>query len=412
MAVFRMFYINFWRDAFIVELTPEEKYFYIYTMTNPNTNQCGIYQISKKTMSFETGFAEAEVENLLNKLTECGYIKYCESSKELMITNWIRENFINSPNNIKSLNGELKKVINKDFLQKFYNICTAEGYPLDKLFQGTKLNFLSVQEHSVNNSLNNNSANNTSGNVSKTINAIKSNTATNVPKAINTIKNSTSTNVSNTIDTTNNTSNTVNVSNALTLKSSDSANVKLNKTLQANSFQASNKTNNPAGSLEETTTDRIQEPINVLMQESQANTEGENPLMTLESSSALEKMNPEFKNLINLFSSNIHPITPLEYAKLSDWSKDIEPKAIEIAIFEAVNHNARSMSYINCILNNWISLGIKSKSQVQNYQKEWNEKQSKNKDFKEPYCIPNAAAYDYVDFTESENNNQNENTNQ
>lgn len=362
MAVFRMFYINFWRDAFIVELTPEEKYFYIYTMTNPNTNQCGIYQISNKTMSFETGFAEAEVDNLLNKLTEYGYIEYCESSKELMITNWIKENFINSPNNIKSLNGELKKVVNKDFLKKFYNICTAEGYPLDKLFQGTKLNFLSVQEHSANNSLNNNSTNN--------------------------------------------------VSKTPTLKSSDSANVKLNKTLQANSCQGSNKTNNPAGSLEETTTDRIQEPINGLMQESQANTEGENPLMTLESSSALEEMNPEFKNLINLFSSNIHPITPLEYAKLSDWAKDIEPEAIEIAILESVNHNARSMSYINCILNNWISLGIKSKSQVQNYQKEWNEKQSKNKDFKEPYCIPNAAAYDYVDFTESENNNQNENTNQ
>lgn len=349
MAVFRMFYINFWRDAFIVELTPEEKYFYIYTMTNPNTNQCGIYQISKKTMSFETGFDEAEVDNLLNKLTQCGYIEYCESSREIMITNWIKENFINSPNNIKSLNGELKKVINKNFLQKFYNICVDEGYPLDKLFQGTKLNFLSSQEHSPNNSVNNASSN---------------------------------------------------VSNALTLKSSDSANIKLNKT------------NNPAGSLEETTTDRIQEPTNGLMQESQANTERENPLMTLESSSALEEMNPEFKKLINLFSSNIHPITPLEYAKLSDWSKDIEPKAIEIAIFEAVNHNARSMSYINCILNNWISLGIKSKSQVQNYQKEWNEKQSKNKDFKEPYCIPNAAAYDYVDFTESENNNQNENTNQ
>lgn len=404
MAVFRMFYINFWRDAFIVELTPEEKYFYIYTMTNPNTNQCGIYQISKKTMSFETGFDEAEVDNLLNKLTQCGYIEYCESSREIMITNWIKENFINSPNNIKSLNGELKKVINKDFLQKFYNICVDEGYPLDKLFQGTKLNFLSSQEHSANNSVNN-----ASGNLPKTINTIKSNTSTNVPTAINTIKNSTSTNVPNTIDTTNNTSNTVTVSNTLTLKSSDSANVKLNKTLQANSCQDSTKTTNPAVSLEKTTTDRIQEPNNSLMQESQAATEGENPLMTLESSKALEEIEPEFKNLINVFSSNIHPITPLEYAKLSDWAKDIEPEAIEIAILESVNHNARSMSYINCILNNWISLGIKSKAQVENYQKEWNEKQSKSKGFKDLYCIPNAAAYDYVDFSESENNKQSEN---
>lgn len=276
MAVFRMFYINFWRNAFIMDFTPEEKYFYIYLMTNPNTNHCGIYQISKKTMCFETGFNEEKVNSLLTKLTEQGYIKYCEISKEIIITNWIKENFINSPNTIKNLNGELKKVVNKDFLEDFYDVCVEENYPLDKLFKGISLK----------------------------------NSSSIVP-------------------------------------------------LQC-----------------------------------------ENPSPE---TNDLEETDDDFKNLIKLFNNNIHPITPLEYVKLQDWSKDIDSKAIEIAILEAVNHNARSMSYINCILNNWLSLGIHSKEQVENHQKQWNEKQVKEK----YYCTPNASAYDCVEFPEIENSVEN-----
>ena len=32
MAVYRHIHIDFWQDGFILDLTPEEKYFYMYLM--------------------------------------------------------------------------------------------------------------------------------------------------------------------------------------------------------------------------------------------------------------------------------------------------------------------------------------------------------------------------------------------
>ncbi|WP_138206565.1 DnaD domain-containing protein [Haloimpatiens lingqiaonensis] len=411
MAVFRMFYINFWRDAFVVDLTPEERYFYIYTMTNPNTNQCGIYQISKKTMGFETGFNEGEVDNLLNRLTECGYIEYSEGSKEIMITNWIRENFINSPNNIKSLNGELKKVVSKDFLQKFYNICADEEYPLDKLFQGIKLNSVSNAAKTINNISNTSKTINSKSTINTTsiLDATKSNISSTNSKTINTENNIIDTsntincrniisniaktkNAASTINNTsrflNNNSNTATMENNTSMNDLNTEDVIKNSTVSNDSsiFDAtkssiSNTINNTSTALN--TLDTSTDASLNYSDATEHTAEAQDPLIPLESSSAFETLDPAFKSLIKLFSSNIHPITPLEYVKLYDWSKDIEPEAMEIAILEAVNHNARSMSYINCILNNWLSLGIKSKAQVENYQREWNEKQSRGKNFKD-----------------------------
>lgn len=47
MAKYRQLYTEFWKDGFVVELEPEEKYFYLYLLTNANTSQCGIYELPK-----------------------------------------------------------------------------------------------------------------------------------------------------------------------------------------------------------------------------------------------------------------------------------------------------------------------------------------------------------------------------
>lgn len=48
MARFRMVHTEFWDDPKVVEeMTPEDKYFFLYLLTNSNTTQIGIYQITK-----------------------------------------------------------------------------------------------------------------------------------------------------------------------------------------------------------------------------------------------------------------------------------------------------------------------------------------------------------------------------
>ena len=42
MAVFRTISNSFWTDSKVDDtFTPEDKYFYLYLLTNPHTNICG-----------------------------------------------------------------------------------------------------------------------------------------------------------------------------------------------------------------------------------------------------------------------------------------------------------------------------------------------------------------------------------
>ncbi|MFB7304093.1 hypothetical protein [Heyndrickxia sporothermodurans] len=58
MAKYRMVRTDFWKNPIVIEeMTPEEKYFYFYLLTNPRTTQIGIYQITKKEIAFDLGYS-------------------------------------------------------------------------------------------------------------------------------------------------------------------------------------------------------------------------------------------------------------------------------------------------------------------------------------------------------------------
>ena len=59
MATYRQIYISFWSDTKVCDdFSPEDKYFYIYLLTNPHTNICGCYEISSSQMAQELGYNE------------------------------------------------------------------------------------------------------------------------------------------------------------------------------------------------------------------------------------------------------------------------------------------------------------------------------------------------------------------
>ena len=88
MAIFRKINTSFWQDPLILDLTPEQKYFYLYLMTNTKTNQCGIYEISKQIMVFETGYNSDTIDKLLNIFIDNGRILFSEKTNEIMLLNW------------------------------------------------------------------------------------------------------------------------------------------------------------------------------------------------------------------------------------------------------------------------------------------------------------------------------------
>ena len=110
MAVYRQIQVSFWEDTFVLDLTPEEKYFYIYLMTNSKTKQCGVYEIPKRVMELETGYNRETVDKLIKRFVEYGKIDYCEETKELLLRNWLKYNSFKSPKVLQCILSEVAKI--------------------------------------------------------------------------------------------------------------------------------------------------------------------------------------------------------------------------------------------------------------------------------------------------------------
>lgn len=134
MAIYRKIDTSFWQDGFILDLTPDEKYFYLYLMTNSKTSQCGIYEIHKRIMMLETGFDKQTVDQLLQKFVEEGKIFYDEETSEVFLLNWVKFNWSNSEKVISRVNDELKELKNQGFAHHYYNLCIEYGYSIDTLW--------------------------------------------------------------------------------------------------------------------------------------------------------------------------------------------------------------------------------------------------------------------------------------
>ncbi|WP_342714988.1 DnaD domain protein [Bacillus paramycoides] len=127
--------MNFWQDEFILDLTPEECYFYIYLLTGTKTKQCGIYVLPKRLAELETGYSMETVEKLLNRFVAYGKILYDAETKELYILNWLHYNPILNTNVKKCVLRELKTVKNKEFIHMFLRKCLEEEWKIPLLLE-------------------------------------------------------------------------------------------------------------------------------------------------------------------------------------------------------------------------------------------------------------------------------------
>ena len=121
----RQRYINtdFWRDDYIEELDPLEKYLYMYCLTNPLTNIAGIYKISIKRIAFETGLDKDMVNKMLGRFQQHGKIGYIDG--HIVIKNFIKHQKIN-PNIQKGINEVLSTIT--DDIKAFISLSKPLNY--------------------------------------------------------------------------------------------------------------------------------------------------------------------------------------------------------------------------------------------------------------------------------------------
>ncbi|WP_374110685.1 DnaD domain protein [Neobacillus cucumis] len=120
MAKYRIVRTDFWQNPIVSEeMTPEDKYFYLYLLTNPNTTQIGIYKITKKQMAFDLGYSIESVNSLMERFTlHHKLIRYNPVSRELAIKNWGKDNLHKGGKPVMDcIYSELKEVEDPSLIQ-------------------------------------------------------------------------------------------------------------------------------------------------------------------------------------------------------------------------------------------------------------------------------------------------------
>ncbi len=105
MAIYRSIHVSFWTDPKVDDsFTPEDKYFYLYLLTNPHTNICGCYEIGDRQLQRETGYSKETIARLLQRMEKVhNVIRYEPDTKEILLLNWHRYNWTSSEKLIKAV---------------------------------------------------------------------------------------------------------------------------------------------------------------------------------------------------------------------------------------------------------------------------------------------------------------------
>lgn len=129
MAKFRQIQTDFWSNPYVQEeMTPEDKFFYLYLMTNEKSTQIGIYKITKKQIAFDMGYSIESVGNLLKRFIEQHkLIKYDSETREIILLKWAKSNLNKGGKPFEDLiSSELNEVKQKEFIKIIYNQCEKE----------------------------------------------------------------------------------------------------------------------------------------------------------------------------------------------------------------------------------------------------------------------------------------------
>lgn len=74
----RVINTKFWDDNYIINLDPIEKLLFLYFLTNPLTDICGIYEITIHKIAFDTGVNKDIISKILNRFSTDDKIYYID----------------------------------------------------------------------------------------------------------------------------------------------------------------------------------------------------------------------------------------------------------------------------------------------------------------------------------------------
>lgn len=140
MAVYRQVMLSFWTDSFIDDnFSAEDKYFYLYILTNTHTTLCGCYEVSEQRIGKEMGLSTDSVMAIIERFSKTfDLIRYNHSTKEILILKWSKYNWNASPRFRVAVENELEKIKDPSFKEYLLRLLDGEEinksiYPIDRV---------------------------------------------------------------------------------------------------------------------------------------------------------------------------------------------------------------------------------------------------------------------------------------
>lgn len=115
----RMIDTDLWNNEDIIEMfTAEDRYFWLYLLTNPHNSICGVMKASPVLIARDMGYSKECVNNLLYRF-ECIHklINIDKETKELVIINWNKFNWTKSPKILQTIKDSMQKVNSQSIRQ-------------------------------------------------------------------------------------------------------------------------------------------------------------------------------------------------------------------------------------------------------------------------------------------------------
>lgn len=118
-------YINtkMWEDSWFTSLDQIEQLVFIYFLTNPMTNLCGVYELSKGTIGRAVGLESLMLEEILRRFEESGKVFYRDGW--VIIPNFLKHQNIKSPTIKKGIEIGLESVpehIKQEFIYPIHTL--------------------------------------------------------------------------------------------------------------------------------------------------------------------------------------------------------------------------------------------------------------------------------------------------
>lgn len=118
---------DFWQDDYVLNLTPEERYFYLYLLSNGRTNALGCYELRMKMAEVETGYNADTIKKYLNKFIATGKILFDFDTQEALIVNWHKYNWTKKTGNVNSILKDFKAIKSPIFRETLEGLMITSG---------------------------------------------------------------------------------------------------------------------------------------------------------------------------------------------------------------------------------------------------------------------------------------------